>query len=64
MILDPKLVQWISSGLLLLSGVQGLAMAARFRGMGIGLRLLSFLIALAAIAFGILMIVNLLGGKA
>jgi hypothetical protein len=62
MILDPKLMQWIAGVLLVLSGVQSLVVAARASMSG-GLRGLSFLIALAAAGFGVLMIVTLLGAK-
>ena len=62
MTLDPKLLQWITSVLLVLSGVQNLVVANR-TGMRGGLRALSFLIAIAATAFGIYMIVNLIGVK-
>jgi hypothetical protein len=62
MMLDPKLMQWIASVLLVLSGVQSLVVAARASMSG-SLRSLSFLIALAAAAFGVYMIVVLLGAK-
>jgi hypothetical protein len=62
MMLDPKLMQWIASVLLVLSGVQSLVVAARASMSG-NLRGWSFLIALAAAAFGVYMIVILLGAK-
>jgi hypothetical protein len=64
MTLDPKMIQWIASALLLIVGVQSLASSARHRGMGGGLRALSILIALASAGFGVFMVINLLGAKA
>jgi multisubunit Na+/H+ antiporter MnhB subunit len=62
MLLDPKLMQWIASVLLVLSGVQSLVVAARASMSG-SLRSLSFLIALAAAGFGVYMMIILLGAK-
>ncbi len=60
--LDPKLTLWIAAVLLVLSGVQNLVIVGR-ASTAAKLRLGAGLIALAAIAFGVLLIVNLLGAK-
>jgi hypothetical protein len=62
MALDPKLTLWIAAVLLVLSGVQNLVIVGR-ANTAAKLRLVAGLIALAAIAFGVLMIVGLLGVK-
>ncbi len=62
MALDPKLTLWIAAMLLVLSGVQNLVIVGR-ANTAAKLRLVAGLIALAAIAFGVLMIVGLLGVK-
>jgi hypothetical protein len=60
MLIDPKMTQWIASVLLVLSGVQNLVIVGR-ASTGLKLRLVGALIALAAIGFGVLMIINLMG---
>ncbi len=60
MAIDPKLMQWIASVLLVLSGVQNLVIVGR-ANTAVKLRLIGGVIALAAVSFGVLMIVNLLG---
>jgi hypothetical protein len=62
MAIDPKLTLWIAAVLLVLSGVQNLVIVGR-ANTAAKLRLVAGLIALAAIAFGVVMIVNLLGVK-
>ena len=60
MLIDPKTVQWVASLLLVLSGVQNLVIVGRGSS-GMKLRLIGGLIALAAIGFGVWMIINLMG---
>jgi hypothetical protein len=61
--LDPLTTQWIASLLLVLSGVQGLVLANAARAGSSAARMLATVIALATIAFGIFMIVTLLGAR-
>jgi hypothetical protein len=60
--LDPVMMQWIASVLLVLSGVQNLVIVGRI-GTALKLRTVGGLIALASIGFGVLMIIGLLGVK-
>jgi hypothetical protein len=62
MALDPKLIQWIASVLLVLSGVQGLVGVGAHRSGG-AVRAFGALISLASAVFGVYMIVTLLGAK-
>ena len=58
--LDPQIVQWIASMLLVLSGIQNLVVVGR-PNTAIKFRIIGGIIALAAIGFGVLMIITLLG---
>jgi hypothetical protein len=60
--IDAKLTLWIAALLLVLSGVQNLVIVGR-GATPAKLRWIGGLIALAAVGFGVLMIITLLGVK-
>jgi hypothetical protein len=61
--LDPVTTQWIASLLLVLSGVQGLVLANASRAGSRAARILASVIGAVTTAFGIWMIVTLLGAR-